>query len=96
MKIDLINDVKIMNEELGYGNGTCSYCKRHADVRPYGKDEADICFDCAHKPENWEMAERNKIRAIAEWKDVYMPEEVEDEIIEKMRQHPDFGPRTIH
>lgn len=26
--------------------GTCSKCKKHDDLRPYGENGALICFDC--------------------------------------------------
>ena len=30
----------------------CDYCGAIKELRPYGKDNAAICFDCATKPEN--------------------------------------------
>lgn len=35
----------------------CAYCHQVKDLRPYGKDGARICFDCAMKPENKETTE---------------------------------------
>lgn len=30
----------------------CDYCGKVAELRPYGKDGASICFECGMKPEN--------------------------------------------
>lgn len=30
----------------------CAYCNGLDELRPYGRDRARICFDCATKPEN--------------------------------------------
>lgn len=30
----------------------CDYCGKVAELRPYGKNGAAICFECATKPEN--------------------------------------------
>lgn len=30
----------------------CEYCGKIAETRPYGKNGARICFDCAMSPEN--------------------------------------------
>lgn len=30
----------------------CEYCGKMEELRPYGKNGAKICFDCAMKPEN--------------------------------------------
>jgi hypothetical protein len=36
----------------------CAYCGKYAELRPYGRDHARICFDCATKPENNALTER--------------------------------------
>jgi hypothetical protein len=30
----------------------CDYCGKIAELRPYGRDRATICHDCAVKPQN--------------------------------------------
>ena len=35
----------------------CEYCGRDNELRPYGRNGAQICFDCAIKPENKKTAE---------------------------------------
>ena len=37
----------------------CDYCGKVKELRPYGKDGACICFDCAMKPENKAETEKN-------------------------------------
>jgi hypothetical protein len=37
----------------------CEYCGEVKELRPYGKDGANICFDCAMKPENREETDKN-------------------------------------
>jgi hypothetical protein len=32
----------------------CEYCGTVAELRPYGKNGAKICFECGMKPENYE------------------------------------------
>ncbi len=32
----------------------CEVCGEEKETRPYGKDGTEICFDCAHLPENIE------------------------------------------
>ncbi len=39
------------------GKGKCEYCGKVAELRPYGKDGAKICFECGMK--NREETERN-------------------------------------
>ncbi len=42
-------------------NKPCSVCKveyEPDDLRPYGKDGADLCFQCGMKPEHFEEAKR--------------------------------------
>lgn len=36
----------------------CAYCKKNAELRPYGINSAMICFDCAMKPENIRNTEK--------------------------------------
>jgi hypothetical protein len=31
--------------------GTCAFCGVNADLRPYGPNNENICFDCAMKDE---------------------------------------------
>jgi hypothetical protein len=31
---------------------SCEYCGKIEELRPYGKNDAKICFDCGMKPEN--------------------------------------------
>ena len=38
-------------------DGVCSYCGAIAETRPYGKDGAEICYDCGMKPENREQTD---------------------------------------
>ena len=38
----------------------CEYCGSIAETRPYGKNDAEICFECAMKPENKEALGRIK------------------------------------
>jgi hypothetical protein len=44
-----IGDVVVIHAE---GEQQCDYCGTIAELRPYGKDGAAICFECAMKPEN--------------------------------------------
>jgi len=40
---------------LGEKNmGICEYCGKIDDLRPYGKDGANICYDCGMLPENFD------------------------------------------
>lgn len=41
----------------GEEDDACAYCDKVAELRPYGKDGARICFDCAMKPENKAITE---------------------------------------
>ena len=41
----------------GCENEACEYCGKIDELRPYGKNGAKICFDCAMKPENVKTAE---------------------------------------
>lgn len=34
--------------------GNCAYCGTYAELKPYGKDGANICHPCGMKPENIE------------------------------------------
>lgn len=34
----------------------CELCGKIAECRPYGKNGKDICFECAMKPENINIA----------------------------------------
>lgn len=36
----------------------CEYCGKIAELRPYGKDGANICFECGMKPENKDTTEK--------------------------------------
>jgi hypothetical protein len=35
----------------------CDYCGKVAELRPYGKNGASICFDCGMKPRNKKTTE---------------------------------------
>jgi len=43
------NKVAILGETK---MGKCNYCGKTEDLRPYGKDQAMICYNCGMKPEN--------------------------------------------
>jgi hypothetical protein len=32
-------------------HGHCAFCKTYAELRPYGPNNENICFDCAMKDE---------------------------------------------
>jgi len=49
------NKIAIIGE---VNTGKCKYCGKRKDLRPYGKNKALICFDCAMKPENKETTEQ--------------------------------------
>lgn len=60
----LLTSGKEMNVEIigahKPGTGTCSECKKefeNADLRPYGANGADICYDCGMLPENIKRTE---------------------------------------
>lgn len=36
----------------------CDYCGKIAELRPYGRNGASICFECGNKPENQEEMRR--------------------------------------
>jgi hypothetical protein len=36
----------------------CEYCGKIAECRPYGENNKAICFKCAMKPENREIADK--------------------------------------
>jgi hypothetical protein len=42
--------MKIVDINAGE-DGTCTACGREAELRPYGKDGAAVCFECAMKDE---------------------------------------------
>lgn len=35
----------------GEEDGTCKECGKKEELRPYGKNGANVCFDCAMKDE---------------------------------------------
>jgi hypothetical protein len=45
--------------------GKCAYCGTVDELRPYGREKAEICYDCAMKPENKAEA-RRRLDAILE------------------------------
>ena len=51
-----IGNVVLIEEEP---DSRCEYCGAVDETRPYGKNGARICFDCAMKPENKETTEHN-------------------------------------
>jgi len=50
-----VGDVLIIEREK---KQICEFCGKEEETRPYGKNEKEICFKCAHLPENIE--ETNK------------------------------------
>ncbi len=36
----------------------CEYCGKIAELRPYGENGANICFECGMKPENRNTTDR--------------------------------------
>ena len=51
-----IGDVVVIEDE---NPQQCEHCGRIAELRPYGRNGAAICFDCAMKPENKAETERH-------------------------------------
>lgn len=50
--------------------GTCEYCGREEqDLRPYGKNGANICFDCGMKPDNQEETARQFEKSLTDMMD---------------------------
>lgn len=45
----------------------CDYCGKVDELRPYGRDSAVICFDCAMKPENKGETERQFAQLLAKF-----------------------------
>lgn len=37
----------------------CSQCHKMAECRPYGRDGADLCYDCGMLPENRDIVLAN-------------------------------------
>jgi hypothetical protein len=42
----------------------CDECGKIAEVRPYGKNGACLCFECSEKPENKIIVEENMNRIL--------------------------------
>ena len=51
---EIINGICVLKEEKPQ---QCDYCGEIAELRPYGKNGACICFKCGTKPENKETTE---------------------------------------
>jgi hypothetical protein len=51
-----IEIMKIVGNVVIFGGdepfGKCEYCGKEAELRPYGKGGAKICFECGMKPED--------------------------------------------
>lgn len=47
--------------------GKCEYCSNLSVLRPYGKNQAMICYDCGIKPENEDILNQEMDKAIIEW-----------------------------
>lgn len=59
-----MKNVIIIGEECEHE--PCEYCGKVDELRPYGKNGAKICFDCAMKPENVKTAE-DTFKKILNW-----------------------------
>jgi hypothetical protein len=57
----MIGNSLIICEE---SEGKCEYCGKTAELRPYGKGGAKICFECGMKPENRKTTDMMAIAAI--------------------------------
>ncbi len=43
----------------------CAYCGKQRELRPYGKNGAEICHDCGFLPENKAETERQFLARLA-------------------------------
>lgn len=52
-----LGKIVIIGEEVAHKK--CSECGRVDKLRPYGKNGAELCFDCAMKPDNKKTVDKN-------------------------------------
>ena len=45
-------------------NEKCTYCGVIDELRPYGRNNAMICYDCGMKPENKSITNKKTIMAL--------------------------------
>ncbi len=46
---ELKGDIYVIKQEPPQ---LCEYCGQIKETRPVGKNDSNICFECAHRPEN--------------------------------------------